>query len=229
MENYIEHLTAKNSEYIHVVTRKLVKIGKSDDEIKAILSDILPKIVEAQDQRVLAKDILGTPSEFTAQYAPAVAGGKSGKTGTSQNDNETPVLMWLDSSLLMLGILALMNGLMAVFSKNAKTYGLITLVTMSLAAGFVMYLMFRLIYKPQSEGKKTASLKTFGTLTLGFLGWITIFSLTMLLPKEINFSPVGYVTAAIGALALGSRYLLKRKYHIKSTLATQPSQNSKKA
>jgi uncharacterized membrane-anchored protein len=68
MENYIEQLTAKNSEYIHVVTRELVKIGKSDDEIKAILSDILPKIVEAQEQRVLAKDILGTPSEFTAQY-----------------------------------------------------------------------------------------------------------------------------------------------------------------
>ena len=40
MENYIEQLTAKNSEYIHVVTRELVKIGKSDDEIKAILSDI---------------------------------------------------------------------------------------------------------------------------------------------------------------------------------------------
>ena len=226
MENYIEQLTAKNSEYIHVVTRELVKIGKSDEEIKAILSDILPQIVAAQDQRVLAKDILGTPSEFTAKYAPAVVGGKSGKTTASQNDNETPVLMWLDSSLLMLGVLALMNGLMAIFRKNAKTYGLITLITMSLAAGFVMYLMFRLIYKPQSEGKKTTNFKTFATLTLAFLGWITVFSLTMLIPKEINISPVGYVTAIIGALALGIRYLLKRQYHIKSTMATQPSQKA---
>ena len=119
-----------------------------------------------------------------------------------------------------------MNGLMAIFSKNAKTYGLITLITMSLAAGFVMYLMFRLIYKPQSEGKKTTNFKTFATLTLAFLGWITVFSLTMLIPKEINISPVGYVTAIIGALALGIRYLLKRQYHIKSTMATQPSQKA---
>jgi uncharacterized membrane-anchored protein len=118
MENYIEQLTAKNSEYIHVVTRELVKIGKSDDEIKAILSDILPKIVEAQAQRVLAKDILGTPSEFTAQYTTAVAGAKSSQTTTNKNDNETPILMWLDSSLLMLGILAVVNGVMAVSVKS---------------------------------------------------------------------------------------------------------------
>ncbi len=224
MENYIEQLTAKNSEYIHVVTRELVKIGKSDDEIKAILSDILPKIVEAQEQRVLAKDILGTPSEFTAQYTTAVAGAKSSQTTTNKNDNETPVLMWLDSSLLMLGILAVVNGVMAVFSKNATTYGLITLVTMSFAAGLVMYLMFRLIYKPQSEGQKKTTLKTFGALTLAFLGWILVFTLTMLIPREFNISPDGYITAIIGALALALRYLLKRKYHIKSAMSTQPSQ-----
>ena len=224
MENYIEQLTAKNSEYIHVVTRELVKIGKSDDEIKAILSDILPKIVEAQEQRVLAKDILGTPSEFTAQYTTAVAGAKSSQTTTNKNDNETPVLMWLDSSLLMLGILAVVNGVMAVFSKKATTDGLITLVTMSFAAGLVMYLMFRLIYKPQSEGQKKTTLKTFGALTLAFLGWILVFTLTMLIPREFNISPDGYITAIIGALALALRYLLKRKYHIKSAMSTQPSQ-----
>ncbi|MGO2925372.1 DUF1129 family protein [Lactococcus laudensis] len=226
MENYIEQLTAKNSEYIHVVTRELVKIGKSDDEIKAILSDILPKIVEAQDQRVLAKDILGTPSEFTAQYAPAVAGTKSSQAATNQNDNETPVLMWLDSSLLMLGILAVVNGVMAVFSKKAITYGLITLVTMSFAAGLVMYLMFRLIYKPQSEGQKKKTFKTFGALTLAFLGWVLVFTLTMLIPREFNISPAGYITAIIGALALALRYFLKRKYHIRSSMSTQPTQNS---
>ena len=70
MENYIEQLTAKNSEYVHVITRELVKVRKSDEEIKVILSEILPQIVEAQEQRILAKDILGTPSEFTAKYAP---------------------------------------------------------------------------------------------------------------------------------------------------------------
>ncbi|GAB2021682.1 DUF1129 domain-containing protein [Pseudolactococcus yaeyamensis] len=223
MENYIEQLTAKNSEYIHVVTRELVKIGKSDDEIKIILSDILPQIVEAQEQRVLAKDILGTPSEFIMQYAPKTATTQASKA--KQNDNETPVLMWLDSSLLMLGVLALMNGMMAVFSKNAKTYGIITLLSMSFAAGFVIYLLYRLFYKPQSKGFKIPKLKSYGALTLAILIWFSFSYFTLLLPVNINVTPEGYLVAVIGALSLGTRYLLKRKYHIKSALATQPSQN----
>ncbi|MDN8790522.1 DUF1129 family protein, partial [Staphylococcus aureus] len=90
--------------------RELVKVGKSDEEIKVILSEILPQIVEAQEQRILAKDILGTPSEFTAKYAPKIANKNSSKV--DNNSNETPVLMWLDSSLLMLGFIAILNGVM---------------------------------------------------------------------------------------------------------------------
>ena len=32
MENYIDQLTGKNSEYVHIITRELVKIGKKDEE-----------------------------------------------------------------------------------------------------------------------------------------------------------------------------------------------------
>ncbi|MDR1605787.1 MAG: DUF1129 family protein [Streptococcaceae bacterium] len=224
MENYIEQLTAKNSEYIHSITRDLVKIGKTDDEIKAILSEILPQIIDAQGQRILAKDLLGTPSEFTAKHTPQTTTAKSGKKTATENDNETPVLMWLDSSLLMLGFLALVNGMVAVFSKNARTYGIVTLIAMSFAAGFFLYLMYRLIYKPQNEGKKTG-FKSFGLLALAFLGWLTVFTLTMLLPTSINISPAGYIVAAIGLLSLGGRYLLKRKFHIKSALATPTPRN----
>lgn len=220
MENYIEQLTAKNSEYVHVITRELVKVGKSDEEIKVILSEILPQIVEAQEQRILAKDILGTPSEFTAKYAPIIANKNSGKV--DNNSNETPVLMWLDSSLLMLGFIAILNGVMSLFSKNAIVYGIITLVTMSLAAGFVIYLMYRLVYKPQSEGRKRPGFKAIGLLTLTFLVWIALFTLTSLLPKTINIALNSYIVLAIGLMSLGGRYLLKRKYHIKSAMATQP-------
>jgi uncharacterized membrane-anchored protein len=219
MENYIEQLTAKNSEYVHIVTRELVKLGKSDEEIKTILSEILPQIVKGQGQRMLAKDILGTPSEFTAQYAPTLA---TAKSGSKQYDNDQPILMWVDSSLLMLGILALMNGLMTFFNKNTRTYGLITLIILSFAAGFVMYLMYRLFYKPQSEGQKLPWVKSFGFLALAFLIWMTLFGITSFLPASINIAPEGYIVAIIGLIALGGRYLLKRQYHVKSAMATQP-------
>ncbi|GFH40370.1 DUF1129 family protein [Lactococcus insecticola] len=224
MENFIDQLTAKNSEYVHIVTRELVKIGKSDDEIKTILSEILPQIVAAQKERKLAKDILGTPNEFTSKYAPKTAA-KGAKNTTPASDrftNDKPVLMWLDSSLLMLGVLAVINGIMALFSKNARTYGIITLIIMSFAAGFVMYLMYRLVYKPQAEGKKVPWLRSFGPLTLAFLAWILLFMATMLLPSSINVSPAGYLVAAVGLIALALRYFLKRRYNIKSAMGTQP-------
>ena len=55
MENLIEQLTAKNSEYVHNVTKQLMLLGKSDEEIKTILAEILPKIIEGQKEGILAR------------------------------------------------------------------------------------------------------------------------------------------------------------------------------
>ena len=68
MENQIEQLTAKNSEYVHAITRQLMLAGKSDEEVKVILDEILPQILEAQKSGTLARKLLGTPTEFVAQY-----------------------------------------------------------------------------------------------------------------------------------------------------------------
>lgn len=218
MENYIEQLTAKNSEYVHIITRELVKIGKTDEEIKVILSDILPQIVEVQAQRKLAKDILGTPSEFIAKYTPQTH--NTTTTKSDKYDNEKPVLMWLDSALLMFGVITILNGVMSLFNKSTPASGIISLITMSFAAGFVIYLMYRLVYKPKNEGKKKVGFKSFALLTLAFLAWITLYSLSNVLPANLNPSPNSYVLTVVGLIVLGIRYLLKRKYRIKSALAT---------
>ena len=44
----LENLTKKNQEFIHIATTQLIKDGKSDEEIKALLEDILPSIRDAQ-------------------------------------------------------------------------------------------------------------------------------------------------------------------------------------
>lgn len=41
-------LTKKNQEFIHIATNQLIQDGKSDDEIKTILEEVLPTIVENQ-------------------------------------------------------------------------------------------------------------------------------------------------------------------------------------
>lgn len=44
----LNQLTKKNQEFIHIATNQLIRDGKSDEEIKAILADVLPTIVENQ-------------------------------------------------------------------------------------------------------------------------------------------------------------------------------------
>ena len=120
MENLIEELTAKNKEYIHSVTKQLILVGKSDEEVKEILNDILPQIIEGQKSGIIARKLLGAPTEFVAQYQPKVA------DRPVSEKNENPVLMWLDSSLLFLGFISLLNGVTALITSKAPVYGLIT-------------------------------------------------------------------------------------------------------
>ena len=44
----IQKLTKKNQEFIHIATNQLIKDGKSDQEIKDILGDIIPELIENQ-------------------------------------------------------------------------------------------------------------------------------------------------------------------------------------
>lgn len=47
-------LTKKNQEFIHIATNQLIQDGKSDDEIKTILEEVLPTIVENQKKGLTA-------------------------------------------------------------------------------------------------------------------------------------------------------------------------------
>ena len=44
----LTNLTKKNQEFIHIATNQLIEDGKSDEEIQAILEEVLPTIIENQ-------------------------------------------------------------------------------------------------------------------------------------------------------------------------------------
>lgn len=48
----LQNLT-KNQEFINIVTHQFSQAGKSDDDIKAILEEYLPEILEKQKQEFL--------------------------------------------------------------------------------------------------------------------------------------------------------------------------------
>ncbi|MFK4903370.1 DUF1129 domain-containing protein [Lactococcus petauri] len=214
MENLIEQLTAKNSEYVHNVTKQLMLLGKSDEEIKAILAEILPKIIEGQKEGILARKLLGAPMEFATQYKPEEDKVKRQETAK----NESPFLMWLDSSLLFFGVISVVMGLMGLFQPQASVYGLLTTLASSALAGLVMYWMYKYFYSAQRPQKKG---KGFAMLAVAMVAWAGVSVLVALLPKSINIVLAPYITIILGAAVMGIRFLIQRKFNVQSSMARQ--------
>ncbi|MFK4935089.1 DUF1129 domain-containing protein [Lactococcus garvieae] len=214
MENLIEQLTAKNSEYVHNVTKQLMLLGKSDEEIKTILAEILPKIIEGQKEGILARKLLGAPMEFATQYKPEEDKVKRQETAK----NESPFLMWLDSALLFFGVISVVMGLMGLFQPQASVYGLLTTMASSALAGLVMYWMYKYFYSAQRPQKKG---KGFAMLAVAMVAWAGVSVLVALLPKSINIVLAPYITIILGAAVMGIRFLIQRKFNVQSSMARQ--------
>ncbi|WP_341784208.1 DUF1129 family protein [Lactococcus formosensis subsp. formosensis] len=214
MENLIEQLTAKNSEYVHNVTKQLMLLGKSDEEIKTILAEILPKIIEGQKEGILARKLLGAPMEFATQYKPEEDKVKRQEIAK----NESPFLMWLDSALLFFGVISVVMGLMGLFQPQASVYGLLTTLASSALAGLVMYWMYKYFYSAQRPQKKG---KGFAMLAVAMVAWAGVSVLVALLPKSINIVLAPYLTIILGAAVMGIRFLIQRKFNVQSSMARQ--------
>ncbi|HEM2651710.1 TPA: DUF1129 domain-containing protein [Streptococcus suis] len=209
----IKELTRKNQEFIHTATNLLIKDGKSDSEIKELLEEILPTIIEKQKTGVTARSLYGTPSEWVASKPT------SEEQQTKMEYNENPWLMWLDSSLLMLAIIAGINGLMNLLGQGAR-YGLLTLLVIGFGVGAGMYVMYHFVYREQIKtGQRPKFLKSITFLGLATLAWSVVFILAALIPAAFNPVLPPLVTILIGAAAFGARYLLKKKYNIRNAMS----------
>lgn len=81
----LTNLTKKNQEFIHIATNQLIQDGKSDDEIKAILEEVLPTIVENQKKGLTARALFGAPTVWAASFTEKASDKKAEQT--AKNDN----------------------------------------------------------------------------------------------------------------------------------------------
>ena len=136
----IQKLTKKNQEFIHIATNQLIKDGKSDQEIKDILGNVIPELIENQKKGITGRGLLGAPTVWAASFSPE----KHQKPETDKPNKEvpetdkTPWKMWLDTSLFLLAIVAIMNAIFG-FSGTQTSYGLTTLLSVSFIGGLAMY------------------------------------------------------------------------------------------
>lgn len=209
-----KELTKKNQEFIHIATNQLIKDGKTDSEIKALLEEILPTIIEKQKTGVTARNLYGAPSE----WATSKSFSKEEKKDQVEL-NENPWLMWLDSSLFMLALIAGINGVMNLLGQGAQ-YGLVTLLVIGFGVGAGMYFMYHFVYREQIQtGQRPKLLKAILFLGLATLAWSLVFLFAALIPAKFNPILPPIVTIFIGAVAFGIRYLLKKKYNIRNAMS----------
>ncbi|MGT2753654.1 DUF1129 domain-containing protein [Streptococcus ovis] len=208
----LQQLTKKNQEFIHIATNQLIKDGKSDEEIKALLEEILPSILENQKRGITARTLFGAPSDWARSQSEVA----SEIDAVPENDN--PWLMWLDSSLLIIAILGVVNGVMNMLRQGTQ-YGLLTFLIIGFGVGAGIYMMYHYVYRHMADGKNRPKLgKAILLLFVATIAWSAIFFLASLIPTSINPVLPPLATIVIGALAFGLRYLLKKKYNIRNAM-----------
>ncbi|MEY8446215.1 DUF1129 domain-containing protein [Enterococcus ratti] len=210
-----EKLTKRNQQYIFDLKKSLEAANLSEAEKVKALHDILPVLVSEQKGGKTARQLFGTVSERTEAII---------NKPTEVQVNTKPVLMWLDNTLLLLGLLSIMIAITGLFSRGTTpAYGISTLVFGSAVGGWVFYLMYKYIYQYEYPGadrsKKPGMGKTLLILGGTTLIWVMAFSATTLLPPIMNplLDPV--IIVIIGAASLALRYYMKKKYGIIGSLS----------
>ena len=208
-----ENLTKKNQDYIHIATKQLMKDGKSDAEVKELIEEMIPVLLENQAKGIPARALFGSPTAW------AEAQSKPEETASQPEQNDHPLAMWLDSALFILGAIGLIMGAVTYFSPTSQPYGLLTMLDVAVVGGAVLYGMYHFIYRKIEEGQRPKLWRSVLITGILVIAWSLSFAVIALIPASLNpvIPPLGMVL--IGAVALAIRYYLKKRFNIKSASA----------
>ena len=214
----LQALTKKNKEFIHIATQQFIKDGKTDAEIKAILEEAIPHILEEQPKGITARAIYGAPTHWAHSFTE-----KEQYEKDHPKENDDPKLMTMDSALFITGLFAVVSALMSFFTDKPVAYGLVTLITVGAFGGVAFYLMYHFIYRyytPEVDrSQRPPFWKSLLIMLATMFAWVVILFLSSLLPEAINISLPPLVLMIIGGALLALRFYLKKRFNIKSTSA----------
>ncbi|MBR8699396.1 DUF1129 domain-containing protein [Enterococcus casseliflavus] len=210
-----QQLTKRNQQYIFDLKKSLEAANLSEEEKTIALHEMLPVLVKR------TKKAAKRPANYLVQCLNVP---KPSSTNPLSKKESGPFLMWLDNTLLILGIFGLMLGVMGIFTRGqAQPYGLLTLFLMAMLAGWVFYLMYKYMYQYERPGadksKRPKMWKIILILVAAFMLWIVVISLSAMIQPPLNPQVDPVIEALIGAVALAAKYYLKRKYNIISSLS----------
>lgn len=207
-------LTKRNQQYIFDLKKALKAANLSEEELALVMHEMLPVLVREQKSGVTARQLFGTVSERTDAII--------NQPTEEEQTNNTPVMIWLDNFLLLLGLFGLFIGLVAQFSKGQpQPYGVLTLLATTVVGGWAFYLMHKYIYQYQMPGADKSKRPKGGKVALILIGvfvlWFVAILGSGLIPTTINIILPPVVMIIIGVIALAVRFYVKKKFNIEST------------
>lgn len=96
-----------------------------------------------------ARALFGAPTVWAASFTEK----DSDKNAEQTDKNDNPWLMWLDTSLLFIGIVALLNTVIDFFNSTTTSSGLLSLLALGFGGGAAMYATYHFIYRHSGKPK----------------------------------------------------------------------------
>lgn len=212
----LDKLSKKNKEFIHIATHQLLKDGKSDQEIKTILEEIIPEILENQTKGITARGLYGAPTTWASSLTE-----KERYDAKHPKENDDPKWMMLDSVLFIFGFFTVLTSIVNLASSQPSVYGMTTLVFGSLVGGLAFYALYHFIYRfygPNTDRSQRPHLLKSILIMVGAIAlWTLSIVGSSLLPDFLNPHFSNIVVAIIGGITLALRFYLKKRFNIKSS------------
>jgi uncharacterized membrane-anchored protein len=214
-------LTNKNSQYMFDVAKRMEEAKLPEATKVEAMNDLLKKL-DAAPKGMTARQLFGTVTETADKI---IGGGVEEKAKEEEiGDRITnPFVMIADNFLLLLCLLGVLSGVFSMFTKGNQTqYGIVTLIVMSLIGAVVFYLMYFFVYRFERPGadksKKPGMVKIGLIMVVAIVVWMTLLTLTMLLPVSLNPVIGAVPLIIIGAVAFLLRFAIRKKWKIQSSM-----------
>lgn len=207
-------LTNKNQDYFVQLNRRLEELSYDEDKKIVVLNQMISETIDFQEDAITARKMYGTVTDRAdkvREIDPEVS--EEAKKSSSNN------LLYLDGALLLGGMFSIINGFTAWRSIGAnadRNLSLIQLIMNFLLGGVIALALVK--YRPE-PGKTKGMLKYIG-VTVGSM-MLFLFAMALaeiIIPSAINPEVPSLLAMAIGIIALGLKWYLKKKLDIKGTL-----------